>query len=226
MVLDNLFKHKVNFCLVGHDMDAYEPHLYSKGYHYVSREIENGESIGVREVTDLYQRKLKPFFGHIISTMMREHMVEDLHHITIKVNLTCGEDYDDYDIVRYEFDPDPYFSFEGCEVYFYSYPGNLLTEKFSIYVESCAYIFPNRIREIVIDTRPRMVVDLPDPYTSPEKTYKQERCVVCLESAPNILYLDCMHIAVCDVCDDKKRTAALRLKCDVCRATISRRIRV
>ena len=83
MVLDNLFKHKVNFCLVGHDMDAGEPYIYSKGYHYVSREIENGESIGVRNVPDLYQRKLKPFFGHIISTMMHAHMREDLYHIKV-----------------------------------------------------------------------------------------------------------------------------------------------
>ena len=226
MVLDNLFKHKVNFRLVGHDMDIYEPHLYSKGYHYVSREIENGESVGVRDVTDLYQRKLKPFFSHILSTMMREHMVEELYNIFIKVHLACGEDYDDYDIVRYEFDLDPYFSFERCEVYFYSYPENLLTEKFSIYVESYAYIFPNRIREIDIDTRPRMDDDVFVHYTPPEETYKQKECAICLESAPNILYLDCMHIAVCDVCDDKNRTAALQLKCDVCRATISRRIRI
>ena len=53
-------------------MDIYKPYLYSKGYHYVSREIENGESIGVGDVTDLYQRKLKPFFGYILSTVMNE----------------------------------------------------------------------------------------------------------------------------------------------------------
>ena len=226
MVLDNLFKHKVNFCLVGYDMDDYEPYIYSKGYHYVSREIENGESVGARDVTDLCQRKLKPLFSHIISTMMREHMREELYHITIKVHLTCGEDYEDYEIVRYEFVPGPDFSIESYEVCFYTYPENLLTEKFSIYVESYAYIFPDITRENDIDTILEMDDDVMVPYTPPEKTHKQEQCVICLESAPNILYLNCMHIAVCEFCDDMKRTAALRLKCDVCRTIISRRIRV
>ena len=216
MVLDNLFKHKVNFCLVGHDMDIYEPYLYSKGYHYVPREIENGESVGVGDVTDLYQRKLKPFFSHILSTVMNERGETD--HITIRVHLTCGEDCDDYAIVRYEFEPELYFSFERCEAYFYTYPENLLKEKFSIYVESYAYTIPDIIRE--------MELDFPDPYTPPEETYKQEQCVICLESAPNILYLDCMHIAVCDFCDKKKRTLDPEAKCDVCRATISRIIRI
>ena len=117
-------------------------------------------------------------------------------------------------------------SIESYEVCFYTYPRNLLTEKFSIYVESYAYIFPNRTREdvdVVVDDDDD---DVLTSYTPPEETYIQEQCVICLESAPNILYLDCMHIAVCDFCDNMKRTAALRLKCDVCRATISRRIRI
>ena len=214
MVLDNLFKHKVNFCLVGHDMDTSEPLLYSKGYHYVSREIENGEMVVARDVTDLYHCKLKPFFGYILSTVMNER--GDTDCITIKVNLTCGEDDDEYDIIEYRFEPELYFSLERGEVYFYTYPENLLKEKFSIYVESYAYTIFNIMRE--------MELDLPDPYTPPEETYKQEQCVICLESAPNILCLDCMHIAVCDFCDKKKRTFDPEAKCDVCRAAISRRI--
>ena len=71
-----------------------------------------------------------------------------------------------------------------------------------------------------------MELDFPDPYTPPEETYKQEQCVICLESAPNILYLDCMHIAVCGFCDEKKRTLDPEAKSDVCRATISRIIRI
>ena len=117
-------------------------------------------------------------------------------------------------------------SIESYDARFYTYPRNLLTEKFSIYVQSYAYIFPNRTREdvdVVVDDDDD---DVLTSYTPPEETYIQEQCVICLESAPNILYLDCMHIAVCDFCDNMKRTAALRLKCDVCRATISRRIRI
>ena len=65
-----------------------------------------------------------------------------------------------------------------------------------------------------------------EQYTPPDETYRQDQCVVCLRSKLNILYLDCMHIAVCDSCNRVKRTARARKKCDVCRAKISRRIKI
>ena len=225
MVLSNLFKHNVHFCLVGHDGDQYEPYLYSKGYHYVSNDIENGESVGITAVADLYLNKLKPLFVHILSTMMLEIKAE-IDCASIKVHLIRGEDHEDYDIVEYEFHPTPVFSVEEHQASIYSFPSNLLNEKFSIYVESYTYMVPERIREMRKRIEEEMDDDVLVPITPPDETFRQDLCIVCLESAPNILYLDCMHIAVCNVCNNMKRTAALRLKCDVCRATISRRIRI
>ena len=49
---------------------------------------------------------------------------------------------------------------------------------------------------------------------------RRERCVLCLKSKPNILYLDCAHIAVCSSCDDGSNY------CDVCDAKISKRIKI
>ena len=231
MVLSNLFKHNVHFELIGHDGDQYEPYLCSKGYHYHSNEIENGESIGVTSACDLYQGKLKPLFIHILSTMMHE-IEPTIDRITIKVHLVCGEEYEDYDIVGYNFHPDPdYFSVTSYNSLVYTLPRNLLNDKFSIYVESYAYMLPERMREFYQQmelnaSAEEMNDDVTVPFTPPDETFRQERCVICLESAPNIVYLDCMHIVACDSCDDMKRTAALRLRCDVCRATISRRIKI
>ena len=56
------------------------------------------------------------------------------------------------------------------------------------------------------------------------ETYRQDCCVVCLEAKPNILYLDCMHIAICDSCDRLKKTG--RKNCDMCRAEISKRVKI
>ena len=61
-------------------------------------------------------------------------------------------------------------------------------------------------------------------YISPTETYRQDCCVVCLESKPNILYLDCMHIAICDSCDRLKKTG--RNNCDVCRNMILQRLKI
>ena len=188
MVIANLFKYKVHFHLVGHDGDQYEPHLYSKGYHYVSNEIENGESIGFRSTHDLYGREMKPLFRYILSNITREMEEENLYRISIKTHLIRGEDHEDYVIVAENFEDD--FSLETCEGVFYTHPRNLLNDKFSIYVESYAYIVPRRIREEYL--RPTLnaaMEEMNDAIIPPDETYKQECCVICLESAPNILYL-------------------------------------
>ena len=86
MAISNLLKHKVRFEQSGHDSDWNEPCLTSKGYHYVSDWIENGESVGIRSASDLFIDKLKPLFLHIISTMYHEAEMEiDSINITVRV---------------------------------------------------------------------------------------------------------------------------------------------
>ena len=65
---------------------------------------------------------------------------------------------------------------------------------------------------------------LEEEYTPPTETYREDRCVICLESKPNILYLYCMHISVCDSCDRLKE--ARRYKCDVCRSGVFERVKL
>ena len=64
------------------------------------------------------------------------------------------------------------------------------------------------------------------PLPPPIKTYRQDKCVICLEAPPSILYLDCMHIAVCVSCDRIKSNTSSQSTCDVCRAEISKRIKI
>ena len=61
-------------------------------------------------------------------------------------------------------------------------------------------------------------------YISPTETYREDCCVICLEKEPNILYLDCGHIAVCDSCDRLKKTH--RKNCDMCRGMILQRLKI
>ena len=48
------------------------------------------------------------------------------------------------------------------------------------------------------------------------KTILEPECIVCLENKSNILYLDCLHVCVCNVCDSKGRFN----KCPLCRTKI------
>ena len=38
-----------------------------------------------------------------------------------------------------------------------------------------------------------------------DKTFKSDKCVICLTNSPNILYCNCGHIPICVECDKTKR---------------------
>ena len=48
------------------------------------------------------------------------------------------------------------------------------------------------------------------------KTILEQECVICFENKSNILYLDCLHVCVCNVCDSKGKFK----KCPLCRTKI------
>ena len=49
------------------------------------------------------------------------------------------------------------------------------------------------------------------------KAIKESHCVVCYENKPNMLYPECLHLAVCESCDDKGKFT----RCPICRAKIN-----
>ena len=48
------------------------------------------------------------------------------------------------------------------------------------------------------------------------KTITEPECIICFENKPNILYLECMHLCVCNGCDCKGKL----YKCPMCRTKI------
>ena len=66
--------------------------------------------------------------------------------------------------------------------------------------------------------------DEDEPYTPPIEPHREDCCVACLEAKPNILYFDCLHIAICDSCDRLKKIN--RKKCDMCRAKIFKKVKI
>ena len=63
-----------------------------------------------------------------------------------------------------------------------------------------------------------------EPYTPPIEAHREDCCVACFEAKPNILYLNCLHMAICDSCDRLKKTH--RKNCDMCRAEIFKRVKI
>ena len=55
------------------------------------------------------------------------------------------------------------------------------------------------------------------------KTISEPECIICFEKTPNMLYLECLHVCVCNVCDSKGRFN----KCPLCRRKIkNQKIRI
>ena len=48
------------------------------------------------------------------------------------------------------------------------------------------------------------------------KTILEPECIICFENKSNILYLKCLHVCVCNVCDSKGRFN----RCPLCRTKI------
>ena len=54
----------------------------------------------------------------------------------------------------------------------------------------------------------------------PEKTFKFDQCVICLDRKPGVLFINCNHTCVCEECEKTHPST----KCSYCRATISKRL--
>ena len=229
MTVASLFKHKVRFELSGNDSNWYEPTIPNKGYHYSSNWIENGESVGIRSACDLFIDKLKPLFLHIISTMYHEVEME-INSINITVNVIDYETSYDFDIVKYEFTSAPNDAIMNySRSWVYPFPDGLLNNKFYIYIESYVYMVDDYVREMnaYYEEQTRLAhqeVEENEPLAPPVEPHREDCCIACLEAKPNILYLDCLHIVICDSCDRLKKTG--RKNCDMCRAEISKRVKI
>ena len=218
MVVANLLKHKIRFSLIDQTSNPIDSGFHYKGYHYRSGVIDHGKNIGVNHTNEVY-KKTTPLLYYMLSTMRRDtEELEALYHVfhwnaIIKIYLIREEDRADYIIktIKYEEREGGFSKSEGVITWHSNHPKNLIDDKFSIGVEAHVYY------HIFIPLKK-------EEYTSPIETYRQDCCVICLQSKPNILYLDCMHIAICDSCDRLKKTG--RKNCDVCRAEISERIKI
>ena len=178
---------------------------------------------------------MEPFIVYIISTIVTKES-EHIDSISVKAEVRdLNGEWEEYDIVRYSLAKPKYcihlFS-SNSETSIYSFPEHVLNGPFYIRVNVFFYFIPYHMREMYIyewmESRreERRIPNEEYHYTPADETFRQDRCVVCLESTPNILYLDCMHIAVCDSCNQMKRTVRLRKNCDICRSEISKRIKI
>ena len=228
MAVANLLKHKIRLEFELEGNEEYEPYTYKRCRYYRSPTLQNVERVDAP--------LFKPFVLYTISKVLHEDRDIIIDEVSITVGVFGLEEREERGLVQYRFESPqdyPELFFTHSEVETQPFPEHLINQPFSVWVDVKCYFISDEFRE-ALDRRYREAFNSDDEsqdedevLPSPQiETYRQDRCVVCLESKPNILYLDCMHIAICDSCDRLKRTARVRKNCDVCRAEISKRIKI
>ena len=220
MAVANLLKHKIRFELSGKGDEQYEPHTYKRYRHYVSPTLQDIEKVDASI--------FKPFVYYLLSKVLHEDRDIIIDEVTVTVSVfSLGED-EERGLMQYRFETPrdyPELFFTQSVVQTRPFLEQLINRPFSIWVDVKCYYISDELREdLYRQYRDAMRGDV--EYEPPIETYRQEKCVICLEAPPSILYLDCMHIAVCASCDRVKSNTSLRYKCDVCRAEISKRVKI
>ena len=219
MSLAYLLKHKIRFkCYEGNYGNV----------NYLSSRIEKLRNIGAHNLYELGLNQIQSFCLHVFSMILHEcpHVLSTIvfYVNVIQSRRSIGKEY--LIVFRIENPRNNAHLFSRSSVIqFYNFDDNVfrVNKPFFITVETriiinTPTIMPDGWREEESDEE--------EPYTPPVETYRQDCCVVCLEAKPNILYLDCMHIAICDSCERVKSNASLQSTCDICRAEISRKIKI
>ena len=218
MAVASLLKRKINFRLT-HE----ENHYRGKVLQYMSM-IINKLNIGGHPHWWVYMNSIRPFIVHFISKFVTEES-ERIDRIGIFVKwliLREGRDTFEGTVIM--------MSLKNPKVGIQQFPSN--PDRRVCFFEPSAMNESYKIEVVFFIDMPTIMPDgwqeeesdEEEPYTPPVEPYREDCCVVCLESKPNILYLDCVHIAICDSCDRLKKTH--RKNCDVCRAKISKRLKL
>ena len=223
MAVANLLKRKIKFLYIGE-----VTHYGEKERHYMSMPIENKWSIGARYVHELCLKTLRPFITHIISTIVTEES-EPINYISVRVevwDLSTGHRnggyFDDRQDLMRIYVRDPESRLEQTIL-------NSQPSIFPFIEEVIKHPFGISVKFLISHLSPLYQITNPmeddeDEEDQVHNSYRQDCCVICLEAKPNILYLDCKHIAICDSCDRLKKTD--RKNCDVCRGEISKRVKI
>ena len=182
--------------------------------------IKYPPAIGIENSVDVYY-KVEPFLHHLAS----EHIAEKHEGYTyigslfdIGIRVESGEDHLDYKkLIEVNFEPEN--TINGF-VFKFTEPDLREFNPYGIYSYSL---------EIYIDAYGWYQWDEEEEHHESEdeedesitlKSYKEDKCVVCLNNEPKILFYVCVHYCVCHECEERKPFK----KCPCCRTRILTKI--
>ena len=210
---NRITKHEVltpRFKLSTIDIDPSEPLIPNERLWFKSKKIKDGETT----MKDLYFDCLYHLhmFQLVQTNGYRERRINNVlateFTFVLKIFGKYCEEIDDViseTIYLKEIDQN---GFTTREIKYWETENKTITTPFNVYIIISKYVSPEMYEEYET---------LPQPTTTPKQSIKEDKCCVCLENVPNILYVDCRHIAICNTCDKKGNFN----NCPICRTKVT-----
>ena len=174
-----------------------------------SSEIENGVELGIRDTHKLF-RIIKPFTERVFrSTFRYRGSINSDYIMCFKIQFLSHGRFFWVGEFCYRSDHNPFeLEMEGIERNWNLY--YLLNHPFTIYINTEFFRLPSHTPTLQLPSSPKPL----------KKTFKGNQCAICLDRNPNVLFVKCRHICVCNVCEEARPST----KCPFCRTEISEKL--
>ena len=174
---------------------------------YYSGEVENGVKLGIHSSHSLF-RIIKPFTEGLFRTTFYHRNNND-YALVFKIKIMnhteyahAGEFY--YLSNRNPFEPEMEGIKTNWDLFHY------LDQPFNIIVTTRLFHFHSFDSHFLESASPKPL----------EKTFKVDQCVICLDRKPDVLFIKCNHICVCNECEKTHPST----QCPYCRMKGSRKL--
>ena len=170
---------------------------------YISSKLENGLKLWIHSSHSLFQ-VIKPFTEDLFrSTFYHRSSINSNYAIVFKIEIRNEEEFVQAGKFYYRSDRNPFeLKMEGIETNLDLF--HYLDQPFKILVTTSFYRFHS------FDASPKPL----------EKTFKFDQCVICLDREPDVLFIECNHICVCNECEKTHPST----QCPYCRVKVSRKL--
>ena len=170
---------------------------------YISSKLENGVKLGINSARRLFW-VIRPFTeGLFRTTFYHRNSINSDYAIVFKMEIRNEEEFVQAGEFYYRFHRTPFEpEMEGVKTNrdLFRY----LDQPFKILVTTSFYRFHS------FEASPKPL----------EKTFKFDQCVICLDREPNVLFIECNHICVCNECEKTHPST----QCPYCRVKVSRKL--
>ena len=169
---------------------------------YISSKLESGTKLGINNARILFWI-IRPFTEGLFRTTFYHRSINSDYAIVFKIEIRNEEEFVQTGEFYYRFHRASFVpNMEGLKTNWELF--RYLDQPFKILVTTSLYRFNSS------EASPKPL----------GKTFKVDKCVICLDRKPDVLFIKCNHICVCNECEKTHPST----QCPYCRVKVSRKL--